>query len=99
MVLSLAGNTSCLLVDDELNVLPTSSHVKSIEPLPVKADGTLDTDGTSSSGAELKGLADSLAETLVWCNSTMLNPIAQLAAVGKHSTLAALSRHSTALLQ
>ena len=65
MVLSLASNTSCLLVDDELNILPTSSHVKSIEPLPVKADGTLDVASATSSESELKGLADSLADTLV----------------------------------
>lgn len=68
MVLSLASNTSCLLVDDELNILPTSSHVKHIEPLPLKADGTSESGGASSSETELKGLADSLAETLV-CTS------------------------------
>jgi hypothetical protein len=28
LVLSLATNPACLLMDDELNVLPTSSHVR-----------------------------------------------------------------------
>ena len=65
MVLSLASNTSCLLVDDELNILPTSSHVKNIEPLPVNPDGSVVTNGAVSSENELKGLADSLADTLV----------------------------------
>ena len=66
MVLSLASNTSCLLVDDELNILPTSSHVMNIEPLPVNPDGSVVANGAVSSETELKGLAESLADTLVW---------------------------------
>ena len=62
MILSLASNSSCLLVDDELNILPTSSHVKSIEPLPADAEGSSDSSGK---GAELKGLVESLSDTLV----------------------------------
>lgn len=62
MVLSLASNPSCLLLDDELNILPTSSHVKNIEPLPVDTDGTNDASGKDT---ELKGLSESLSDTLV----------------------------------
>ena len=62
MVLSLASNTSCLLVDDELNILPTSSHVRNIEPLPADGEGYVDTNGQAT---DLKGLSDSLADTLV----------------------------------
>ena len=62
MVLSLASNSSCLLVDDELNILPTSSHVKNIEPLPMDTDGT---SGASAKDTELKGLSESLSDTLV----------------------------------
>ena len=61
MVLSLASNPSCLLVDDELNILPTSRHVRSIEPLPADAAGT----GQAVKDSELKGLSESLADTLV----------------------------------
>lgn len=62
MVLSLASNPSCLLLDDELNILPTSSHVSRIEPLPADAD-TLG--ASSAKDTELKGLTDSLSDTLV----------------------------------
>lgn len=34
MVLSLASNPNCLIVDDELNILPTSSLARNIAPLP-----------------------------------------------------------------
>jgi len=36
-MLSLANCRSCLLMDDELNILPTSSHAKSLKP--VETDG------------------------------------------------------------
>ncbi|DBA78245.1 TPA: hypothetical protein ACH3X2_008199 [Trebouxia sp. C0005] len=61
MVLSLASNPSCLLVDDELNILPTSSHVRNIEPLPADGQTALEADGRDT---DLKGLSDSLADTL-----------------------------------
>lgn len=61
MVLSLASNPSCLLVDDELNILPTSSHVRNIEPLPVDGQTALEANGKET---DLKGLSDSLADTL-----------------------------------
>lgn len=34
MVLSLASNPNCMLVNDELNLLPTSSLVRHIAPVP-----------------------------------------------------------------
>ena len=30
-ILSLASNTSCIFLDDNLNILPLSSHVKTLE--------------------------------------------------------------------
>ena len=39
LVLSLASNPACILMDDELNILPTSSHVANIKPLPRDDDG------------------------------------------------------------
>eukprot|EP00894_Picocystis_sp_ML_P003100 jgi/Pico_ML_1/53617/g4138.t1 len=56
------GNTfgiNCLLMDDELNILPHSVHVKDIVPLP-EDYGTED----SPEVTELKYLKDSLKETL-----------------------------------
>lgn len=35
-LLSLASCKACIVMDDELNVLPISSHMKSITPVPVK---------------------------------------------------------------
>ncbi|KAL0030160.1 hypothetical protein WJX77_000722 [Trebouxia sp. C0004] len=61
LVLSLASNPSCLLVDDELNILPTSSHVRNIEPLPADGQAALEADRKDT---DLKGLSDSLADTL-----------------------------------
>ena len=66
LVLSLASNPNCLLMDDELNVLPTSSHVKSIAPIPVREDGPPDVPGSGAeAAAELKDLRESLADTQV----------------------------------
>ncbi|GAB4815551.1 hypothetical protein N2152v2_002597 [Parachlorella kessleri] len=64
LVLSLASCPSAILMDDELNILPTSTHVKYIQPLPTNADGTpaVETPG-SAAAAELKELASSLADT------------------------------------
>lgn len=41
LVLSLAYNPCCILMDDELNILPISSHVKSIAPAEVDDEGNL----------------------------------------------------------
>jgi hypothetical protein len=65
LVLSLAGCPNCLLMDDELNLLPTSSLVASIEPVPLDSDGLPLDDPSRASAAELKDLAASLADTQV----------------------------------
>ena len=66
LVLSLASNPNCLLMDDELNVLPTSSHVKAIAPVPLGEDGRPDVPGSGAeAAAELKDLCESLADTQV----------------------------------
>ena len=70
LVLSLASNTACLLMDDELNILPTSSHVKHIEPIQLHPDGTPAVPNSEAqSAAELKDLAASLEDTQVSCQS------------------------------
>ena len=35
-LLSLTSCKACIVMDDELNILPVSSHMKSITPVPVK---------------------------------------------------------------
>ena len=53
-------------MDDELNILPTSSHVKHIEPIQVHPDGTpAVANSGAQSAAELKDLAASLEDTQV----------------------------------
>ena len=65
-MLSLASNPNCLLMDDELNVLPTYSHVKSIAPVPLGEDGRPDVPvSRAEAAAELKDLRESLADTQV----------------------------------
>eukprot|EP00877_Chromochloris_zofingiensis_P001222 jgi/Chrzof1/110/Cz01g03250.t1 len=63
MVLSLASCPNCLLMDDELNILPTSSLIRFIEPVPLNADGTPENDPSAVSRAELSELIDSLSDT------------------------------------
>ena len=65
MVLSLASCANCLLLDDELNVLPTSSLIRYIEPLPTNPDGTVVDDPARSARQELGELSGSLADTQV----------------------------------
>ena len=66
LVLSLATNPAALLMDDEMNVLPTSSHVRSIKALPRDEDGAVLLPGPSAaSAAELADLVASLADTQV----------------------------------
>ena len=66
LVLSLATNQHCLLLDDELNILPTSSLSASIKPLALNADGTPDVpDASRQNAAELADLKTSLADTQV----------------------------------
>jgi N-acetyltransferase 10 len=57
LVLSLASNRNCILMDDELNILPTSASVKFIKPVPLNADGSpAHADAGVTSRAELKDL-------------------------------------------
>ena len=58
LVLSLAGCQSCILVDDELNILPTSTHVKHIQP--VKSDE--DAQDREKNKGELGELVESLSD-------------------------------------
>ncbi|XP_009339476.2 LOW QUALITY PROTEIN: RNA cytidine acetyltransferase 1 [Pyrus x bretschneideri] len=57
-LLSLASCKSCVVMDDELNILPISSHVRSIIPVPVKEDS----EGISESQRELKDLKEQLSD-------------------------------------
>lgn len=63
MVLSLASCPNCIMMDDELNVLPTSSLIKYIEPVPLDADGQPINDPSRASAKELSELAETLADT------------------------------------
>ncbi len=63
-MLSLTTNPACLLMDDELNILPTSSHVRDIRPLPRDDEGKVVVSGPSAAAAaELADLVSSLADT------------------------------------
>lgn len=62
-MLSLASNTNCMLMDDELNILPISSHVRDgLKPIALNEDGTPDVPGSSETAAELKDLTESLRD-------------------------------------
>jgi N-acetyltransferase 10 len=66
-ILSLAGCSSCLVLDDELNVLPISSHARAIAPLAPEGDedapSTLAASSAFSDSKELKQLKESLKDT------------------------------------
>ncbi|KAI3866765.1 hypothetical protein MKW92_052498 [Papaver armeniacum] len=55
-LLSLASCKACVVMDDELNVLPISSHIRSIEPVAV----TEGSEGLSESQHDLKNLKEQL---------------------------------------
>ncbi|KAK8653530.1 hypothetical protein V6N13_127525 [Hibiscus sabdariffa] len=57
-LLSLASCKACVVMDDELNILPISSHIKSIIPVPVNEDS----EGLSESERDLKNLKEELNE-------------------------------------
>lgn len=59
MVLSLASTPNCIMMDDELNILPTSSLVKDIQPLAAEGEGG----PQSAATAELAELVESLKGT------------------------------------
>ncbi|KMT08634.1 hypothetical protein BVRB_6g139110 [Beta vulgaris subsp. vulgaris] len=57
-LLSIASCKSCVVMDDELNILPISSHIKSIMPVPAKEDS----EGLSEAERDLKNLKEELVE-------------------------------------
>ena len=74
-MLSLASNCNTIIMDDELNILPTSTHVKDIQPIERGADGTALLPSTAlGPAAELKDLAVSLQDTLVSLYGTYMMP-------------------------
>lgn len=71
-ILSLASCKKCLVIDDQLNILPVSSHAASIEALPPQAPD----ENLSPSSLELQELKESLQDTqpvgvLVDCCKTL----------------------------
>ncbi|XP_060184187.1 RNA cytidine acetyltransferase 1-like [Lycium barbarum] len=57
-ILSLASCETCIVMDDELNILPISSHMKKITAVPVKEDS----EGLSEAERELRNLKEQLNE-------------------------------------
>ncbi|KAJ0771260.1 putative tRNA(Met) cytidine acetyltransferase [Helianthus annuus] len=57
-LLSLASCGSCIVMDDELNILPISSHMKSVTPVPVEEDS----EGLSEAQRDLKDLKEQLKD-------------------------------------
>ncbi|XP_059960363.1 RNA cytidine acetyltransferase [Mesoplodon densirostris] len=71
-ILSLASCKRCLAIDDQLNILPISSHAASVEALPPQTPE----ESLGPSGLELKELKESLQDTqpvgvLVECCKTV----------------------------
>ncbi|XP_037307846.1 RNA cytidine acetyltransferase [Pungitius pungitius] len=71
-ILSLASCKNCVVIDDQLNILPISSHMANIKPVPPKTQE----DGLSPREQALKDLKESLKDTqpvgvLVDCCLTM----------------------------
>ena len=65
-ILSLASCAACLVLDDELNVLPISTHSRTIRPIAPPTDGGAVPDGAAlgmRDSAELRELKASLKET------------------------------------
>uniref|UniRef100_A0AAQ5YH30 RNA cytidine acetyltransferase n=1 Tax=Amphiprion ocellaris TaxID=80972 RepID=A0AAQ5YH30_AMPOC len=58
-ILSLASCKNCVAIDDQLNILPISSHMANIKPIPPKTQE----DGLSPREQELKDLKESLQDT------------------------------------
>ncbi|XP_051512314.1 RNA cytidine acetyltransferase-like [Myxocyprinus asiaticus] len=58
-ILSLSSCKTCVVIDDQLNILPISSHITNIKPLPPKTQD----DGPSPRKQELKDLKESLQDT------------------------------------
>jgi tRNA(Met) C34 N-acetyltransferase TmcA len=63
LVLSLAQCPTCMLLDDELNILPTSTHVRALAPIPLDDAGApVDMPGRESA-KELASLVTTLEDT------------------------------------
>uniref|UniRef100_A0A8C1USF0 RNA cytidine acetyltransferase n=1 Tax=Cyprinus carpio TaxID=7962 RepID=A0A8C1USF0_CYPCA len=58
-ILSLSSCKTCVVIDDQLNILPISTHITSIKPVPPKTQD----DGLSPREQELKDLKESLQDT------------------------------------
>ncbi|XP_044536212.1 RNA cytidine acetyltransferase [Gracilinanus agilis] len=58
-ILSLASCKNCIVIDDQLNILPISSHTANIQPLPPKTQE----EDLPPSDLELKELKESLQDT------------------------------------
>ncbi|KAK1887566.1 RNA cytidine acetyltransferase [Dissostichus eleginoides] len=61
-ILSLASCKNCVVIDDQLNILPISSHMANIKPIPPKTQE----DGLTPREQELKDLKESLHDTSLW---------------------------------
>ncbi|PON58698.1 TmcA/NAT10/Kre [Parasponia andersonii] len=57
-LLSIASCRACVVMDDEYNILPISSHIKSITPVPIKEDS----EGLSEAEQDLKDLKEQLID-------------------------------------
>lgn len=64
LVLSLASNPNCVIMDDELNILPTSTRVRDIRPIERSEDGAPVLPSAKTAG-ELKDLVGTLQDTMV----------------------------------
>ena len=78
-ILSLATNKDCLVIDDQLNILPISSHAKHLTPVPPKSAE----DSLSKEEKELKELKDKFQDSqptgsLVNCCKTLDQALAVL---------------------
>ena len=62
-ILSLASCSTCVVLDDELNILPISKHVKKIKPLEVTAEEAEHGMGSTAESRELSELKSSLNGT------------------------------------
>ncbi|PFX32054.1 Polycomb protein l(1)G0020 [Stylophora pistillata] len=58
-ILSLTSNKNCMVIDDQLNILPISSHTLSITALPPKSKE----ESMNANEIELKSLKESLQDT------------------------------------
>jgi hypothetical protein len=66
LVLSLASCKACILMDDELNILPTSTHVREIREVEMGPDGQpLLPTADVAAARDLRDLADTLADSQV----------------------------------